>query len=102
MLLRMAAEVAATGALVIGWFHGLSLGKSCCPRSVGTVRSSSGSSWSAGLRRAAARLDNDLVLLLRKRNSDMMAFPCGAKRWKVVELRRGPAPEPLFAVRLPG
>src|SRR5688572_20318616 len=40
MFAMMAAELAATGALVIRWFHGFSAGKSCCPSKVGTVRSS--------------------------------------------------------------
>src|SRR5262245_12627944 len=41
MLLITAAELAATGALVIFWFQGLSAGKSWLPRSAGAVRSSS-------------------------------------------------------------
>src|SRR2546422_10827609 len=46
MLLRMAAELAATGALVMRWFQALSEGNSCWPSSVGTVRSSSSSTVS--------------------------------------------------------
>src|SRR5579883_2575595 len=40
MLLMMASELAATGALVICWFQGLSAGKSCWPSRAGTERSS--------------------------------------------------------------
>src|SRR5262245_9049123 len=43
MLLIMAAELAATGALVIRSFQGLSEGKSCWPSSAGTRRVSSSS-----------------------------------------------------------
>ena len=40
MRLMMAAELAATGALVIFWFHGLSSGNSWLPENVGTSRAS--------------------------------------------------------------
>src|SRR4051812_42711569 len=43
MLLRTDAELAATGAVLMFWFHGLLTGNSCWPSSVGTVRSSSSS-----------------------------------------------------------
>src|SRR5438105_1481012 len=55
MLDTSAAEFAATGALVIFWFQGLSAGNRLLPRSVGTVRSSRASSWSG--RRALVRRD---------------------------------------------
>jgi hypothetical protein len=43
MWAMMAAELAATGALLMFWFQGLSAGKSCWPSNVGTTRSSSAS-----------------------------------------------------------
>src|SRR5438094_9241114 len=53
MLATSAAEFAATGALVIFWFQGLCAGNRLLPSKVGTVRSSSASSWSG--RRALRR-----------------------------------------------
>src|SRR5438067_12168715 len=55
MLLMTAVELAETGALVIGWFQGLSAGNRELPSRVGTVRSSSASTaGAAGSLRARA------------------------------------------------
>src|SRR5262245_20183651 len=53
MLFMMAAELAATGALAICWFQGLSAGKSDCPSSVGWARFSSSSK--SGMKRLRDR-----------------------------------------------
>src|SRR4051794_34039663 len=55
MLLRIAVELAATGAEVIFWFQGLSEGKSCWPRRLGRQRSSNPSSDEATRRRRGRR-----------------------------------------------
>src|SRR4051794_7388233 len=54
MLETSVAELAATGALVIFWFQGLSAGKRLLPSSVGTIRSSRSSSCSRTGRRVLA------------------------------------------------
>src|SRR5919198_848956 len=83
MLLRTAAELAATGADVIRWFHGLSAGKTWLPSSVGTVRASSSSTRGrtafraerANRRRKRARVDmTPLPPLFRGPSSDGRAI----------------------------
>src|SRR4051794_32833636 len=61
MLFRIAAELAATGAEVIFWFHGLSEGKSDWPSKLGRLRSSRASI--ATVRRKTLR---DWRVLLRR------------------------------------
>src|SRR5262245_1823971 len=64
MLLRIAPELAATGAVEIFWFQGLSAGKSELPSRVGTVRSSRASSASRA--RANLRVKENMVICLRE------------------------------------
>src|SRR5437660_7755817 len=53
MLLTSVAELAATGALLICWFQGLSAGNSRFPSNVGTSRPSSSSTCGCQVRRRA-------------------------------------------------
>src|SRR3954449_3914915 len=57
MLLMIADELDATGAAAMSWFHGLSDGKSCWPRSVRSARASSGSTTGNARRLGARRAD---------------------------------------------
>src|SRR5206468_2859156 len=101
MLLRMAAELEATGALATCWFHGLSKGKRDCPRSVGTVRSSSSSRRSVAwreaclsCRRPASRRQKRASIVMSARSflcaspTDGLACP-GRQRGREVTVRGG-------------
>ena len=61
----IAVELTATGALAMFWFQGLSAGNSCWPRSAGTMRSSSSSTWSRRLRLRRGRRDRGNMTGLR-------------------------------------